>query len=547
MRHIITVLLLLFICENVQAQTAPLTYWVEFTDKDNTPYSIISPEVFLSQDAINRRVIQGIAIDEKDLPVDPDYVSSLAALEGVKVKHVSKWMNAATIVLEDSSYVEPVLDFLTDFVHVNSVKSAVQYTTERQKSTLSDHTQKSTSRYYPHYGPSFNQIAIHNGHLIHELGFTGSGMKIGVLDAGFDGINFLEGFQKLRDEEQIKLQYDVVDDDANILNGGHHGKSVLSIMAAFMPDSLIGTAPDADYYLFRTEDVSSEHITEEDNWIRALEMADSIGVQLINSSLGYTRYDFSENSHTYEDMDGNTTRISRAADIASSRGILMVNSAGNSGDDPWYYIGAPADADSTLAVGAVNELGEIAFFSSRGPSSDGDVKPNVCGVGQQTVYADLTNGIKKGNGTSFSAPVITGLAACLWQAFPDKTNMEIKHAIEESAHLYSNPNDSLGYGIPDFLTAFNLLKDATDESLVEVFPNPFQEEFSLIINSDEVSKIEIADASGRIVKELDRLVVGDNNSVVTLSLEELNLKGGSYFLRVFTMKNELSITKLIKF
>lgn len=315
-----------------------------------------------------------------------------------------------------------------------------------------------------------------------------------------------------------------------------------------MPDSIIGSAPEADYYLFRTEDGSSEHVTEEDNWVRAAEMADSIGIQVVNSSLGYTTFELEENNHSYEDMDGNTTRISQAADIAASKGMLIVNSAGNSGDDSWYYIGAPADADSILAVGAVTDKGEYAWFSSRGPSFDGDVKPNVCGVGYQTVYADLTEGIKRGNGTSFSSPIIAGLAACLWQAFPDKSNMEIIRAIESSSHLINAPNDSLGYGIPDFFRAYESLSanKTFSNSGILIYPNPFYECLNILVGNSEVNGLKLYDTSAKLVYETSWLVIGDNAAALALSDELSHLSPGTYYLNFLNDSSVLKSDKIIK-
>lgn len=527
------------------SQTAPLKFWVQFTDKNNSPYDISNPSEYLSESAISLRMKNEISIDQTDLPVNPFYIDSIRVLEGVSVKHYSKWFNAITIQIEDSSYLETVLPVISAFENVWQVKS-VQTVKDQKLVIKGNNNEKSSSESISTiYGPSYAQIAIHNGHLLHEIGLRGNGIKVGVFDSGFEGVNYLRAFSKLRDEGRLKFQYDVVDDDNSALNGGNHGKSVLSIMTAFMPDSIIGSAPEADYYLFRTEDGSSEHITEEDNWIRAAEMADSMGIQVINSSLGYTTFDLEENDHSYEDMDGNTTRISQAADIAASKGILIVNSAGNSGDDPWYYIGAPADADSILAVGAVSDKGEYAWFSSRGPSFDGDVKPNVCGVGYQTVYADLTEGIKRGNGTSFSSPIIAGLVACLWQAFPEKSNMDIIKAIEESAHLNDNPNDSLGNGIPDFFQAYKKL--SSNEQFIEtgilVYPNPFTDCLKISVDASKVNGIRMYDSKARLVFENTTLVMGEDASSISLSSEVSELSPGIYYLN---FSEDFEILKSIK-
>ncbi len=536
-----------FFCELVIAQTAPLKYWVQFSDKDNSAYSISNPEEFLSSETVARRKQFGIAIIEQDLPVNQEYIDAVDEIEGVRIVHSSKWFNAVTVQLEDSSFLNTAVPALQAISNVISIKSAQVYRDEKRIIPNYYKSADNEGSYTTIYGPSYNQIAIHEGHLLHEIGLQGNGMKIGVFDSGFYGVNFLKAFEKLREEDRIKFQYDVVDDDVNISNGGNHGKSVLSIMTAFMPDSLIGSAPMADYYLFRTEDASSEFITEEDNWIRAMEMADSIGIQIINSSLGYTTFDDSLQNHSYDDMDGNTTRISIAADIAASKGILLVNSAGNSGDDDWFYIGAPADADSILTVGAVSDTGEYAWFSSRGPSSDGDVKPNVVGVGSQTVYANLSEGISTGNGTSFSSPIIAGLTACLWQSFPDKSNMEIIQAIEESAHLYGHPNDSLGNGIPNFYGAYKQLLSSERLSDLEVltFPNPFSDEINVLYDQS-ITELRLFDYLGRKVVYINQAALGNEAVTIQLDSEVRGLPTGSYTLSAYSEGKLHSNTRIVK-
>ncbi|MFK7756183.1 MAG: S8 family serine peptidase [Flavobacteriales bacterium] len=529
------------------AQTAPLKYWVQFTDKADSPYSISAPTAYLSQEALDRRATSNIEITEQDLPVNPSYLLALQNIEGVGLVHTSKWFNAATVSLLDSTYINTALPQIQSMNSVLNIRSVAVYQRDIDP-VISLKSREQEISIVNEYGPSFNQVAIHDGHLLHELDFRGQGVKIGVFDSGFSGINFLQAFEKLRSDNRIKEEHDIVDGDNNVLNGGTHGMYVLGIMTAYMTDSIIGAAPEADYYLFRTENGGSEYITEEDNWVHALEMADSIGVQLVNSSLGYTTFDDTLQNHTYADMDGNTTRISRAADIASAKGMLIVNSAGNSGNKPWKYIGAPADADSVLAVGAVGDDGLYAFFSSIGPSSDGDVKPNVCGVGYQTVFADFYEGISKGNGTSFSAPVVAGLAACLWQAFPEKSNMDIKTAIEQSSSTYLMPSDTLGYGIPNFYNAYRLLSGLTEpgENRIKVFPNPFSSVLNLDILSNDVSRIRLTNSIGQEVLNLNQAAIGSSSLAIRLDQEVTDLVPGVYWISVFKEGELLNTQPIVK-
>jgi len=539
-----------FVCYSSFAltQTAPLRYWVQFTDKTNSEYNVNVPEEFLSSEAVSLRNFFNITITEQDLPVNSSYIEALNMLEGVNVKHVSKWFNAATIALEDSNFIDPVLETLSTLPFVYEVKSALEYTTVLPEEAVY-RTQTIVPTYYSSYGASYAQIAINNGHLLHELNYRGAGIKIGVFDSGFNAVQDLEAFQHLRDDGRIHQAKDVVEGDLWVYNGGNHGRSVLSIMAAVIPDSLIGSAPEANYYLFRTENGGSENVIEEDNWVRALEMADSMGIRLINSSLGYRTFDDSLQNHSYADMDGDITRISRAADIAASKGMLIVNSAGNSGtNEDWPQIGAPADADSILAVGALTPLGEYAWFSSIGPSSDGDVKPNVCAVGNQTVFANFSGGISQGNGTSFSSPVITGLTACLWQAFPEKSNMEIIRAIEQSCDLYLNPNDSLGNGTPDYFKAFEILlnKETEEDEMFTAFPNPFYNALNVTINSGQISKAELIDAAGKRIRLDFKAAIGEESSTYRMDIEILGLESGVYTLVLYSENELVSSKRIIK-
>jgi subtilisin family serine protease len=314
---------------------------------------------------------------------------------------------------------------------------------------------------------------------------------------------------------------------------------------------LIGTASEADFMLLRSEDTGSEFMIEEDNWTAAAEFADSAGADIINSSLGYTLFDDPGQDHVYADMDGNTTRVSRAADIAASKGMVVVISAGNAGSSYWRYIGAPADADSVLAVGAIDANRYVAGFSSRGPSSDGDVKPDIMAIGSGTYMAGADGGIVQGNGTSLSAPVISGLAACLWQSSRSSSAMDILEAIRESADNFMQPTGDYGYGIPDFNLACALLKAAqgSQESgeVITAFPNPFNDQLYIIFQSPVDGSVEISffDLAGKEVVHSSYPPFPGRN-YLKLEGEFSRLPGGAYILKVSagTLNGR---AKLIKF
>ncbi len=487
----------------VFGQVGENRYIVYFSDKDNTPYTIDNPSEYLSERAIQRRVNQGIAIDETDLPVDPSYISLVDDLGDVEFLNELKWFNAILIETVDPNVLQGIQD-LEEVVRVElstTVSGSQEPTLERSRYGYAAKADED-------YGPSLNQIQMLNGVELHDDGYKGDGMWIGVLDGGFLNMPNAVAFESFFDENRLIGKRNFVDHNETVFVRSTHGSYVMSVMAGNQVDSLIGTAPEASYLLCITEDVQQERRIEEAYWTAAAAYADSIGIDIINTSLGYTTFDVINENYTYADLDGNTALITRASDIAASRGMLIVSSAGNSGDNDWYYIGTPADGDSVLAIGAVGPDEIVTAFSSRGPSFDGRVKPNVMAQGGQSVISDLGTGISTANGTSFSSPILAGMAACLWQAFPNSTAWEVHQAIEESAHLYNTPNDSMGYGIPDFEIARTLLSDPlgianyTNKTALAVYPNPLEgNEFSFSINAKQIraTQMVLSDLSGRII------------------------------------------------
>ncbi len=360
------------------------------------------------------------------------------------------------------------------------------------------------------YGFAADQINIMEGEFLHNLGYLGNGMVIAVLDAGFTNVNTISAFTHLWNENRILGYWDFVNNNDSVFDKNAHGTAVLSTMAGIKSGEIIGTAPNASYWLLRSEDAPTETISEEYNWLAAAEFADSAGADIINSSLGYTTFDNPAEDHTYADMDGNTTIITKAADLAFSKGILVVNSAGNSGSETWHYIGAPADGKNVLSIGAVDHDGSCASFSSRGPTYDGRIKPNVTTIGKNSAIVNTDGNVVYGSGTSFSSPEMAGMAASLWQAFPTKTNAEIKDAIERSASQYNSPDANLGYGIPNFRKAYWYLlgiriDDENQNQLLNVFPQPFNTEFNLLYYSakEQTINVRIVDVVGKIIYSYD--------------------------------------------
>lgn len=472
-------LLMAFAAAPGQLQTAALAtdslgtsykFFVGFQDRKPGRYSLSRPAEFLSARAIERRRAQGIAITEDDFPVDADYLGKVQAA-GVRLLYATRWFNGAVIETADSLLGENLRKqaFVKEVEFLGSWKKqpVARSRGDREPygidvfNAYKDAQDKSTgwlrnlaSR---GYGNALGQIDQMNGIRLHDLGFQGQGKMIAVLDAGFQMVNYLAAFDSIRLQGRILAQRDFVDFDGNVYNDDDHGTSVLSCLAADAPGSALGTAPRASYLLLRTEDANSEFPVEEFNWARGAEFADSMGADIINSSLGYTRFDWLERfGHDLSELDGKTTRITRAAEMAAARGILVVSSAGNEGGSDWGRIGAPADGPNVLSVGAVDRLGRSVYFSSTGPTADGRIKPDVCALGEDVWVAGTSGYFSPVNGTSFSAPLLAGMAACLWQALPHLDAAGIRKLIKSTAQRNEFADSLYGAGIPDFYGAFCL-------------------------------------------------------------------------------------------
>lgn len=521
-------------------------HFVAFTDKNGSTFSINNPEQFLTERAIARRSKQNIAINETDLPVNQSYINQVEST-GAKALYPLKWFNGVVVEATDSQLV--LIQALPFVVNANRVSRTSIHLNKNKFEPLDEVPTINGSRTMAlNYGAAAGQINIHNGEFLHNLGFKGQEMWIGVFDAGFSNANQNRAFDSLEVSNRLIHGLDVVAiPGANVFSFDSHGTQVLSCMAANLPGEMIGTAPSATYIPVRTENnfMGSELIIEEYNWARGAEYADSLGVDLINSSLGYYSFDNSSQDHTYQDMDGNTTPITRAADLAAEKGILVVTSAGNEGNRSWRYITAPADADSVLTVGAVNLAGIKVGFSSVGPTADGRIKPNVMAVGGNTSIVNPGGNVAVSNGTSFSSPIMCGLAACLWQAFPKANNMDILKAIEQSADRAENPDFDYGYGIPNFEIAYNILSEKFNPIVFDdaafISPNPSLTNQNVtlslkLVESEEVT-LFLYDINGRIIGSRTEQVLGQEfqqiilNNYFTMNtgvfVLDLKLKSGS--------------------
>lgn len=488
-------------------------YVVQLADKNNSPYSISNPSAFLSARAVLRRTNQGIAVEITDLPVNPSYINGIAGAGATVLGH-SKWLNTVTIQTTSSSVLNTIQSFpyVVNVTNVGRMAGGDDVPNNKFKNELLKKNEMFNAQVNRtasfNYGPSLNQVAMLGGDIMHNNGYIGTGLHIAVIDAGFNNADNMVVFDSLRANNQILGTWDFVDNSLNVYDDDSHGSMVLSLIGGNWPGNIIGTAPGASFWLLRSEDAPTENIIEEYNWAEAAEFADSVGADVINSSLGYTDFDNPSHNHTYSDMDGNTTPATRAADLAAKKGMVVCNSAGNLGNSPWNFISVPADADSILAIGAVDDMGFYVSFSGNGPTADGRVKPNVAAQGQDTYVADNFNfGVFPGNGTSFSGPLIAGMVATLWQCHPNSTNMQIINAVQQSASQFANPDTEVGYGIPDFPKACILLGGISinqinhGDNLFLTGPNPFDQslEFAFYSDSNQSVDILISDMLGKII------------------------------------------------
>ena len=427
-----------------------MMYRLYLRDKDlqHTPFSVNRPEQFLSARSIERRKRQGLPVDVTDLPIAPAYLDSVSRT-GIEIVGQSKWNNTLLVKIHKEKELNKLnsLSFITKKLKVFSSPDSI---TERKRSSFRKEL-NSWESVPIHYGAAAEQLKSLGGQRIHERGFYGNGMMIAVLDGGFmnaDRIPALHGVKL------AGLKDFVVPKSNNIFEEMEHGTMVLSTMAANAPNLYVGVAPEAQYVLVRCEDERTESLAEEDYWASAAEYADSLGVDVINSSLGYHDFDDVKTNHLYWEQDGETALISHTASMCADKGIICVNSAGNDGMGVWKKINFPADAKNILTVGSINEQGKNAAFSAVGPTADGRIKPDVMAYGSPTSVITGRGSIINDNGTSFSSPLIAGMTACLWQALPHKTAKQIIKLVKMAGNNQQHPDNIYGYGVPDFWKAY---------------------------------------------------------------------------------------------
>ena len=530
----------------------PGMFLVSFTDKDQSPYSISNPEQFLSNRAIERRTKADIIIIEQDLPVNPFYIDSLSYY-GAQASFSSRWLNAVLIRMDDSLKMQELLQvsFVDSMQYLAPVKNKKSgRSSKRHAKTVDTGMQEVVDEI--NYGASYEQLDLIGLTALHKLQYLGEGIQIAVLDNGYRGLDKMKVFNHLFDNGQLLGTKEIANPKGSVFKAGNHGTYVMTTMAAYDEGVLVGSAPGASYWLIHTEDNDYEYPIEEFNWAVGAEFADSAGVDIITSSLIYSTFDESSLNHNHSQLDGKTAIISRAAQTATEKGILVFNSAGNDASNAWHKIAFPADAKDVMTIGAVNIEGKYAGFSSVGYTADGRIKPNVVAVGEGTkAISPNTGELISINGTSFSNPMVAGASAVLLQANPKASMDDVRSAIELSASQNTHPDSLLGYGIPNFYLAHIILNngDVPDMQNVEGFslmPNPFIDDLYILYSSVDSQGVEIQayDISGKLVFET--VVEESQPGVNLIKVDQASTLSQGMYVIVLYMNGQKYTRKLVR-
>ena len=525
-------------------------YWVMFKNKNGTPYSVSTPTAYLTAKSILRRTNQSITINSSDLPVTPSYVSQIAAVPSVTVLYRSKWLNGV-VVRTNTTAIATIntFTFVNNTNAVNRFKIVLPVIEKNQPAPEVLNPNKTNNPASYNYGGAAWQEKMIGVDCMHNLGFRGQGMTIAIIDDGFNSVNTNSIFDSLFLENRLLGTRDFVTGDTMVFEDDTHGAYCLSTMAGNQPGKIIGTAPKAKYWLLRSEDVATETISEEYNWIRAAEFADSVGADITTTSLGYTTFDSGLNDHSYSTLNGRTAPMSIAANMAARKGMVVLNAAGNEGQSFWVYVGVPADADSIISVGAVDSLSNHASFSSYGPTFDGRIKPDLSTRGQKALVCGPGANCSFSNGTSFATPILAGAVACLWGAKPGLKNMTLINGLKQYASNSLAPNNSIGWGVPNicytYQSTIGINEITNDISTFSIHPNPVTAQLTVNINlySEKNFILKIMDVLGKEIKaEILSRDIGTDSSI---NLNVSSLDNGVYFISI-SDQNKISTKKFMK-
>jgi len=511
-------------------------YFISFKDKAGTPFSITNPSQFLSQKSISRRQKQNIILTEEDLPVNPNYVAQVKST-GASTYFTSKWFNGILVETDEATLASVnALSFVSETILVAPGSKLTGGRVSKVKH------RRNSSADQPANQSQLQQIGIDE---MQDSGYRGEGISIAIFDSGFIGVDVSSPFADLFSDNRVRQTFNFIKNNSGVYTADDHGTEVLSVMGAYTSGTYTGGAYKADYFLYVTEDIASEYRVEEYNWTFAAEHADSAGVDIINSSLGYNEFDDSSMDYKIANLDGQTALVTKASRKAIEKGMLVVCSAGNEGSNSWKFVTPPADAAGILAVGSINRVGSLSSFSSRGPTADGRIKPDVVALGSGTSIIRSSGSLGSASGTSLASPLVASLAAGVWQAFPTLTAQELHDAIIMSATLTSAPNNQMGYGIPHFRAIVNYLESLAETEMISVYPNPVTDDrFEIRLKQplDSPVQILIFDARGSRVAESTLKIDWANNP---FEYDISQFKAGIYFVRV-TSGNHTGTVRIVK-
>ena len=510
-------------------------YMVFYKDKTGTPYSISQPQQFLSTKSMDRRNGQGIAVTAQDLPVNPAYINDVKST-GAVVKYSSRWFNASLV--EATSLQKNSIETLSNVLSVEYVAPGKTGDGGRIRAHSKFDAAAASEA-------SQNQNSILGLDEMHRDGLTGSGVTIAVFDTGFPGVNTNPAFADLFENSLLRDSYNFSYGQPNVYIGHEHGTRVLSIIAANLSPTFYGGAFDADFLLYATEFAPNEFRVEEYNWLFAAERADSAGADIISSSLGYNEFDDASMNYTIDDLDGETAVITRAANLAFLRGMVVVNAAGNFGNETWRFIGPPADGENVIAVGSIDKNYLRSNFSSFGPTTDGRIKPDVMAIGTSAASVTPAGTVAFGNGTSYACPMITSLIAGTWQNWPDLTAVEMVALIRQAGSKYFNPDNSFGYGIPTYQAIKNIFEFPVNGITgIWVYPNPTAGELRIAVEpgSGNVVVVQVYSVLGQVMQQASYESIWNLNPFI---LDLATYTPGIYFVKVSTT-NQIKTWRIIK-
>ncbi len=536
------------IVTSINAQTK---YWVRLNNKNGgNPYTLSNPSAFLTPAAIQRRTTYNVPYHITDLPVTPSYVSQISAVPSVTVLYVSKWLNGVVVSITNTASAMPIINSFTFVASTGVVnKYKLDMPVIEQPVFMPEQEMRANPTTTFNYGGSYWQNKQLNVDCIHSQGFRGQGMVIAVLDAGFLNANINPVFDSLFNRGGVLGTRDFVSGGTNVYDDDAHGEMVLSCMAAIKPGVIMGSAPRANYWLLRTEDAPTEKLIEEYNWIRGAEFADSVGAQVLTTSLGYTQFDNPAQNHTFADLDGKTAPMSIAANLAARKGLLVLNAAGNGNGSSWPKVGIPADADSICTVGAIDSLSNVTGFSSIGPTADGRIKPDLVARGGNSWVsaANSSAACFQANGTSFATPILAGAMTCFWQAHPYLNSFKVLDTLKKTASNFAIPNNSRGWGTPNMCAVpiTTVFKNHTLNSSVfnfTVSPNPFNSIVQINLTPIYYTSIniQIYNTLGAIIK-----TINPPASMLNYEYDFSDITSGVYFIKISTSQGTI-IKKVIR-